>query len=97
MKINSCWIIIKFYLFNFVFSEKSSESDLDALEDLQVEQENEELEFKSDHEFSPESDLDEEAETVQPTKHARTAKAGMFIVKEDLASVYYSIFFVSIF
>jgi hypothetical protein len=67
------------------------------LEDLQVEQENEELEFKSDHEFSPESDLDEEAETVQPTKHARTAKAGMFIVKEDLASVYYSIFFVSIF
>ncbi|XP_059351404.1 uncharacterized protein LOC130695810 [Daphnia carinata] len=58
-------------------SEKSSESDVDGLDDLQVEEENEELVFKSDHEFSPESDLDDEEETVQPTKHARTARAGI--------------------
>ncbi|KAI9554559.1 hypothetical protein GHT06_019832 [Daphnia sinensis] len=58
-------------------SEKSSESDVDGLDDLQVEEENEELVFKSDHEFSPESDLDGEEETVQPTKHARTARAGI--------------------
>lgn len=68
---------INYTSFIMSFSEKSSESDLDALEDLQVEPENEELDFKSDHEFSPESDLDEEVETIQPTKHARTAKAGM--------------------
>ncbi|XP_045029400.1 uncharacterized protein LOC116923747 isoform X2 [Daphnia magna] len=58
-------------------SEKSSESDVDGLDDLQVEEENEELVFKSDHEFSPESDLDGEEEIVQPTKHARTARAGI--------------------
>lgn len=46
------------------------------MEELQVEEENEELVFKSDHEFSPESDLDGEPEVVQPTKHARTARAG---------------------
>ena len=48
----------------FDHSEKSSESEEDGLEDLHVEEENEELVFKSDHEFSPESDLDDEP--VQP-------------------------------
>lgn len=60
-----------------VYSEKSSESEEDGLEDLHAE-ENEELVFKSDHEFSPESDLDDDPEKVQPTKLARTARAGMF-------------------
>ncbi|KZS01767.1 Uncharacterized protein APZ42_001471, partial [Daphnia magna] len=51
--------------------------DVDGLDDLQVEEENEELVFKSDHEFSPESDLDGEEEIVQPTKQARAARAGI--------------------
>jgi hypothetical protein len=41
--------------------------------------------------------LVDEVETVQPTKHARTAKAGMSIVKEDLAIIYYATVFLSIF
>ena len=46
------------------------------LEELeQAEADNEELVFKSDHEFSPESDLDGEEETAaKPVKHARTAR-----------------------
>lgn len=44
------------------------------LDELQVEADNEELVFKSDHEFSPESDLDGEQDAVKPVKHARTAR-----------------------
>merc|ERR1712071_223871 len=55
-------------------SEAKSESEEDGLDDLHVE-EDEELVFKSDHEFSPESDLDEDDLAVQPRKHARTARA----------------------
>ena len=56
-------------------SDQKSEGEEDGLEDLQ-EEEDEELVFKSDHEFSPESDLDEEDAAAQPRKHARTARAG---------------------
>lgn len=59
-----------------MLSESSSESDDDVLEELeQAEADNEELVFKSDHEFSPESDLDDDEEaSVKPVKHARTAR-----------------------
>ena len=63
-----------------MFSESSSESDEDPLEELQAEADNEELVFKSDHEFSPESDLDGEEETVKPIKHARTARPCNYFV-----------------
>lgn len=77
-----------------IYSEKSSESDVDGLDDLVVEEEPEELVFKSDHEFSPESDLDDEAETVQPTKHARTARAGKHgVLKCKTPFLYLSLFF----
>ena len=56
-------------------SDQKSESEEDGLED-HVEEEDEDLVFKSDHEFSPESDLDEDDVAVQPRKHARTARAG---------------------
>lgn len=68
---------------NFLLSEESSSSEDDGLEDMRVEEENEELIFKSDHEFSPESDLDDEAEELaQPRKHARTARADLPKVRD---------------
>jgi hypothetical protein len=48
-------------------------------EQEQTEEEEEEesnLVFKSDHEFSPESDLENEDSEVQPTRRARTAQKG---------------------
>ena len=68
---------ILFFFCSVSISEAKSESEEDGLDDLHVE-EDEELVFKSDHEFSPESDLDEDDLAVQPRKHARTARAGHF-------------------
>jgi hypothetical protein len=47
-------------------------------EQEQTEEEEDEsnLVFKSDHEFSPESDLENEGAEVQPTRRARTAQKG---------------------
>lgn len=45
------------------------------MDELHAPEENEELVFKSDHEFSPESDLDDE-DALPVIKHARTARAG---------------------
>ncbi|XP_071537316.1 uncharacterized protein [Panulirus ornatus] len=53
-------------------SSTSSSSEEEEEEDLEEEEEEEKLIFKSDHEFSPESDI-EEAD-AQPIKRARTAK-----------------------
>lgn len=51
------------------YSSSSEDDDLDI-----EEEENEELVFKSDHEFSPESDVGEE--DAAPIKRARTAVKG---------------------
>lgn len=56
----------------------SSSSEEEEEEDLEEEEEEEKLVFKSDHEFSPESDI-EEAD-AQPIKRARTAKKGKLFV-----------------
>ena len=48
-----------------------SSSSEEEEEDLEEDEEDEKLVFKSDHEFSPESDIEEDA---QPIKRARTAK-----------------------
>ncbi|KAK8741318.1 hypothetical protein OTU49_002613, partial [Cherax quadricarinatus] len=53
-------------------TSSSSSSEEDEEEDLEEDDEEENLVFKSDHEFSPESDI-EEAD-AQPIKRARTAK-----------------------
>lgn len=46
-------------------------------EQEQTEEEDESnIVFKSDHEFSPESDLENEDVEVQPTRRARTAQKG---------------------
>ena len=56
------------------FSSSSESEEEEEEEDGLEEEEEEELVFKSDHEFSPESDL-EENDTV-PVKRARTAREG---------------------
>lgn len=53
-------------MLTFSSSSEEEEEDLDD-----EEEEDEKLVFKSDHEFSPESDIEEDA---QPIKRARTAK-----------------------
>jgi hypothetical protein len=58
----------------FFFSSSLEEEE----EQEQTEEEEDEsnLVFKSDHEFSPESDLENEDAEVQPTRRARTAQKG---------------------
>jgi hypothetical protein len=48
----------------------------DEQEQTEEEEEESNLVFKSDHEFSPESDLENEDAEVQPTRRARTAQKG---------------------
>lgn len=57
-------------------SSESSESEEEEIEEEVEQSEEDNLgDLKSDHEFSPESDLEEGAE-VQPMKRARTARKG---------------------
>lgn len=57
-------------------SSDSSSSDEEEEEEIaEYSDEDEKLVFKSDHEFSPESDLEDNAE-IQPLKRARTVKKG---------------------
>lgn len=63
--------LIQVSLIFILFSSSTEEEEEYDLE----EEEDENLVFKSDHEFSPESDV-EEAD-AQPIKRARTAKKGM--------------------
>ena len=62
-------------------SSSSSQSDEEEEEDGLEEEEEEELVFKSDHEFSPESDI-EENDTV-PVKRARTAREEKETIKDE--------------
>ncbi|CAG9859563.1 unnamed protein product [Phyllotreta striolata] len=57
-------------------SSGSSDDDKDDVEEEEeaIEEEEPALEFKSDHEFSPESDIGSDGEDYQPPKRARTAK-----------------------
>lgn len=64
------FLIPVFFILIMCSSSTEEEEEYD-LED----EEDENLVFKSDHEFSPESDV-EEAD-AQPIKRARTAKKGM--------------------
>ncbi|XP_058798794.1 titin homolog isoform X2 [Phymastichus coffea] len=56
-------------------SSGSSTSDEEDHEDeIEIESENDELVFKSDHEFSPESDLEKDDQESEPLRRARTAQ-----------------------
>lgn len=59
-------------------SEEEDEEAVEEEEEYHYEEEEEELVFKSDHEFSPESDLGEDGD-FGPSRHARTAKQGKII------------------
>jgi remodeling and spacing factor 1 len=48
----------------------------DEQEQTEEEEDESNIVFKSDHEFSPESDLENEDAEVQPTRRARTAQKG---------------------
>lgn len=61
-------------------SDSSSSNEVEEEEEEDIIEYTEE-EPKSDHEFSPESDL-EDAGDVQPLKRARTAKKGECFVSE---------------
>lgn len=55
-------------------SESSEiEEELEEEEEEVIEEDDPPLEFKSDHEFSPESDLEQDGES-QPMRRARTAR-----------------------
>jgi remodeling and spacing factor 1 len=54
----------------------SSLEEEEEQEQTEEEEDESNLVFKSDHEFSPESDLENEGGEVQPTRRARTAQKG---------------------
>lgn len=66
------WFLIHI---NNLFSSSEEEEDEEP-EQTEEEEEEADLIFKSDHEFSPESDLEEGAEESLPMRRARTAKKG---------------------
>ncbi|KAK7864582.1 hypothetical protein R5R35_003175 [Gryllus longicercus] len=57
-------------------SSTSQEEDEEG-EQTEEEEDDEELIFKSDHEFSPESDLENDGTEVTPMRRARTAQKGL--------------------
>lgn len=59
-------------------SSSSNEEEEEEEEDIAGYSEEEAPLFKSDHEFSPESDLEDSAE-AQPLKRARTARKGKLV------------------
>lgn len=64
-----------------MFDFSSSEEDNDDLEHYDIEEEDEDEDPRakvlvSDHEFSPESDLEKEGDEGIPVRHARTALKG---------------------
>lgn len=65
------------YSLNLFSSENEEEEEDDHLEF--EEEEEEDILNKSDHEFSMESDVDDD-ESWQPVKRARTAKKGIFSI-----------------
>jgi remodeling and spacing factor 1 len=54
----------------------SSLEEEEEQEQTEEEEDESNIVFKSDHEFSPESDLENEDAEVQPTRRARTAQKG---------------------
>lgn len=73
--------------------QSSSGSSSDEENENEEEEEDEEIEsegsllFKSDHEFSPESDLEKDQEP-EPLRRARTAQKGKFSVKKQFDQIY---------
>lgn len=62
-------------------SDEENENEDEEEEDEEIESEGSLL-FKSDHEFSPESDLEKDQES-EPLRRARTAQKGKFFAKEE--------------
>lgn len=62
-------------------SDEENENEDEEEEDEDMESEGSLL-FKSDHEFSPESDLEKDQE-AEPLRRARTAQKGKFFAKEE--------------
>lgn len=60
-------------------SDSSTSDEEDEEEIVDYSDEDEKLVFKSDHEFSPESDLEDNAE-IQPLKRARTVRKGNILI-----------------
>jgi len=60
----------------YICSFSSSLEEEEEQEQTEEEEDESNLVFKSDHEFSPESDLENEGGEVQPTRRARTAQKG---------------------
>lgn len=73
--------------------QSSSGSSSDEENENEEDEEEEEIEsegsllFKSDHEFSPESDLEKDQEP-EPLRRARTAQKGKFSVKKQFDQIY---------
>lgn len=62
-------------------SSSDEENENEDEEEEEMESEGSLL-FKSDHEFSPESDLEKDQES-EPLRRARTAQKGEFFVKKE--------------
>lgn len=63
----------------------SSEDEDEAAEDEEEEhdlheEDEEDMTLRSDHEFSPESDMGEDNEEASPSRHARTVKRGTYFL-----------------
>lgn len=71
-------------------SDEDNENEDEDEEDEDMESEGSLL-FKSDHEFSPESDLEKDQES-EPLRRARTAQKGKFSVKKEIQYKFYIIF-----
>lgn len=73
--------------------QSSSGSSSDEENENEDEEEEEDMEsegsllFKSDHEFSPESDLEKDQES-EPLRRARTAQKGKFFAKEEFNGIF---------
>ena len=68
---------MKIYFFNVWFISGGENLEEFFFEEPEEDENLATLLFKSDHEFSPESDLEDDDE-VKPAKFARTAKKGNF-------------------
>lgn len=72
-------------------SDEENENEEEEEEDEDMESEGSLL-FKSDHEFSPESDLEKDQES-EPLRRARTAQKGKFFAKEVFNGIFIQLFY----
>jgi hypothetical protein len=67
---------VQYTVYQYLSLFSSSLEEEEEQEQTEEEEDESNLVFKSDHEFSPESDLENEDAEVQPTRRARTAQKG---------------------